>query len=171
MAKSAIEQLADKISKLPNTINKAHAAVVIQVVDKYANEFKNNVEAQTPQGETGELARNIKLKKTSRKGQYGWRLVFDGYNEQTGAALQMIANTLNKGRQAGISDSGRPISKMEGIHFIDSQLEILRQIDPAIEKNMKIGGWGWDDENITLNDGQKLTESQLIEFQRKGQSQ
>ena len=152
----AMSEFMKKLERIPDAIEAARATVTIAAVDKYAVEFKNGVEAHTPE-DSGGLKRSIKLMRIKKNGtSYGWRLVFDGYTKEQKVAFQIIANTLNSGRKAGISDSGRPISSMEALKFIDEQLAILRRINPEIEKNMKIGGWAIDDEEITLSDGTKI---------------
>ena len=154
-------RFADRIGAFAYMVEVAYATTTVNTVDEYAKEFKNSVEKNTP-SDTGDLIRSIKLKRTVKKGvygkdtNYGWVLMFDGYTKEQGVAFQLIANTLNAGRKAGISDNGRPISSMEALKFIDKQLAVLRQINPKVEQNMRVGGWSIDDEDLTLNDGTKI---------------
>lgn len=164
MAKTVIDKVEDYINGLATTIDKGTAAVIIRAVDNGAEEFKKTVKAYTPFA-TGALKNSIRLTRTFKKGMYGYRVGFEGYNRFS-VPFQLIANTLNTGRAAGVSTTGYAISNMEGIKFITNSLQVLRQIDPEIAGNMKIGGWTITDTDLILNDGTRISLADLNNYDR-----
>lgn len=141
------------IAKLPDAIEKGMAAVTIRAVDRYAWEFYERVRQDAP---FQRLRGSIELVRTFKRGRYGYRLLFDGYDENN-TPLQMIANVFNTGRVqgSGVAETGRRYAygRIEGIRFMANNLELLKGIDREIGENMKIGGWSVSDEKITTSDG------------------
>jgi hypothetical protein len=163
---NSIARFMERNEKLPNIIAAGKALITMREVDKYVKKFADSVIRDTPRGESGQLAGSFNIVRTVRKGAYGrlyygWRVLFDGYNDDR-VPLQLIANVLNHGRVAGIAENGRAISNLQGIRFIDRNLRILREINPAIEENLKIGGWSASDEELEINDGSKIDLRNII---------
>lgn len=141
------------IAKLPDAIEKGMAAVTIRAVDRYAWEFYERVRQSAP---FMRLRGSITLVRTFKRGRYGYRLLFDGYDENN-TPLQMIANVFDTGRAAGagVAETGRRYAygRIEGIRFMAKNLELLKGIDREIGENMNIGSWSVSDDNITTSDG------------------
>lgn len=168
MADGIGTQIQNYLDSMVSIIEKGAIMVVIQAVDRGAIEFKRIVEGATPVSINGggELRNSIELTQTFNNGRYGYRLQFLGYTERYGVPLQLIANTLNTGRPAGISDTGRGYGAIEGIKFINNALSRLAEINPEIQSRMKIGGWSITDTHLILNDGSRIDLSDLENYGR-----
>lgn len=166
MAKSAFDKISDYLAKLPDAIEKGMAAVTIRAVDRYAWEFYERVKQDAP---FRRLRGSITLLRTFKRGRYGYRLLFDGYDENN-TPLQMIANVFNTGRAAGsgVAESGRryAFGRIEGIKFMTNNLELLKGIDQEIGRNMNIGGWSVSDEKITTNDGTTFSWTEVERYDK-----
>ena len=102
-----------------------------QVYDK----IKQSIELK--HNDTGGLANSLKLEPDGNNG-YGShknKVFFDGENEE-GIAYQKIANTLNKGRAARVSNSGEEYGAITGTHFTDDAISGLRGLTGRINENI-----------------------------------
>lgn len=155
------------IAKLPDAISKGVAAVTIRAVDRYAWAFFERVKADAP---FMRLRGSIDLVETFRKGKYGYRLIFDGKDENN-TPLQMIANVFEYGRAAGsgVAETGRRYAygRIEGIRFMAKNLELLKGIDREIGENMNIGGWSVSDDKITTSDGTTFSWTDIERYDKK----
>lgn len=164
MAKIVFDKIESYIASLPDAIEKGMAAITIRAVDRYALQFYQRVLQDTP---FQRLRGSITLEKTFKKGRYGYRLLFDGYDENN-TPLQMIANVFNTGRADGfgIAETGRRYAygRIDGIKFMTNNLELLGGINQEIGRNSEIGSWKVSDGNITTNDGTTFNVADLNKY-------
>lgn len=166
MAENVIERIQNYISSLSDNIEKGMAAVTIRSVDKFALEFFNRVREVT---KWERLQGSIELRKTFKKGRYGYRLLFDGYDErgEKRVPLQLIANVLNTGRvrTEGKIGGRRFVSpSLEGTKFISSSLDVLAGINPEIARHSDIVRWQIQDNFLITNAGDRLNVNDLESY-------
>ena len=89
------KELADYFKKLEQLGDMAVGAVKEQI-DIETDSAEAEIARGTPEGKTGGLARSLKKTKIESDTRYGYRLEFEGENEQ-GVPYAKIANILNHG--------------------------------------------------------------------------
>lgn len=163
------DKINNYLANLPDKIEKGVAAVTIREVDRYAIEFYNRVKQDAP---FLRLQGSIKLERTFKRGRYGHRLLFDGYDENN-TPLQMMANVFNTGRAAGagVAETGRRYAygRIEGIKFMASNLELLEGINRSISNATVLMQWIVTDEFIQLSDGTRLNTTELNKYMQEVQ--
>ena len=99
---------------------------VREQVDIEAEKVRALLEKTAPRGETGGLIRSLaKAEITTRHNWYGFRIEFEGNNEQ-GVPYQKIANVLNFGT-----------SHIQGTRFISKAIRKLKGMDKRIAERFE----------------------------------
>lgn len=104
-------------------------------VDKFSNEFQKDIETYLPK-KSGGLLKSFTKTKQPRIDWYGYNFEFKGENKDK-VPYEKIANTLNYGRQAGTSKTGRKYATIMPKRFIEKAVRKLKKLDPAIIENFE----------------------------------
>ena len=110
------KELAEYFEKLERLGDIAVEAVKEQI-DIEADRAEREIRDGTPVGETGGLARSLTRSKIDNDKRYGYRLEYEGENED-GVPYAKIANILNSGS-----------SKIKPRRFITRAIKKLRGLD------------------------------------------
>lgn len=169
MDKTPLEQAMDYIANIEGSIEKGMAAVIIRAVDRFAFEFFERVRQNTKWNRLQGIIKLVPYKSRKRKYQYGYYLLFDGYDIQgeKKVPLQLIANVLNTGRirtEGKIGGRAFVSPSLEGTKFISSSLDILSGIDKEIAKKSDIANWVISDDYLITNDGDKIDINDLRKY-------
>jgi mRNA-degrading endonuclease RelE of RelBE toxin-antitoxin system len=105
-------------------------------VDNFSEKFERDIINAIPK-KTGGLANSLTKVKQARVEWYGYNFEFKG-NDKNGVPYEKIANTLNYGRQAGVSKlTGRKYPTITPKRFIEKAVRKLKKLDPAINDNFE----------------------------------
>lgn len=104
-------------------------------VDKFSNQFEEDLKNSVPK-DTGGLEKSLTKTKQQRVDWYGYDFEFKGENKDK-VPYEKIANTLNYGRQAGTSKTGRKYATIIPKRFIEKAVRKLKKLDPAIIQNFE----------------------------------
>lgn len=96
-----------------------------------ANKVLESLKRLTPR-ETGGLVNSLKMSEINESDRVGYKIVFDGYNKDN-ISYQKIANALNRGFIANFGNK-----YVEGKHFIDKSVSLLRGVDGRINSRWEI---------------------------------
>ena len=96
-----------------------------------ANKVLESLKRLTPR-ETNGLVNSLKMSEINESDRVGYKIVFDGYNKDN-ISYQKIANALNRGF---ITNFGNKY--VEGKHFIDKSVSLLRGVDGRINSRWEI---------------------------------
>lgn len=96
-----------------------------------ANKVLESLKRLTPR-ETSGLVNSLKMSEINESDRVGHKIVFDGYNKDN-ISYQKIANALNRGFIANFGNK-----YVEGKHFIDKSVSLLRGVDSRINSRWEI---------------------------------
>lgn len=95
-------------------------------IDEESNKCFQNIKDGTPVSNVNHkhLVESLKKEKITSQNKYGWKIDYDGYNEN-GVPYSLIARSLNKGSTFG-----------GATHHIDNAVHQLRGMDDRISKRV-----------------------------------
>lgn len=122
MAK-AESPLTNYLAGLSSDLAPAVIEAVKEELDAIGDETFEKIREGTPVN-TGALKNSLRKERIEKKGKYGTRIFYDGYNSD-GVPFQLIANSLNKG---GAETS------FQATHHIDKAVKGLKGMDARLAK-------------------------------------
>ena len=181
-----ISALQKYINNLVDDFERGAVAVVISEVDRWALEFYQRIVKEldiVSNGKYQRLKGTLKLEpyitgSRSKNRRYGYWVRWEGSDDDD-VPLQLIANVLNAGREAGskaVTTQGMHgavsvrLAKWGAIPattFMTRQLEVLKNIDTNIINKLDFGKWVITPEHIILSDGTKLTNAEIDRLLKK----
>ena len=129
--------LTELLASLSSSLAPAAMEAAKAEIDRAGDETFQKIKAGTPV-RTGALAASLKKERVDKRGKYGTRIYYDGYDEH-GTPYQLIANSLNKGSEG---------TGFAATHHIDAAVKDLKGLDAriaeavgkAIEEEIRKGG-------------------------------
>lgn len=99
---------------------------VADVIDEESNKCYQSIKDGTPISDKAHkhLVESLKMEKITSSNKYGWKIDYDGYNEN-GVPFSLIARSLNKGSNFG-----------GATHHIDKAVHQLKGMDDRISKKV-----------------------------------
>jgi len=111
-----VKELAEYFEKL-ETLGDMAVEAIKETIDEEAAKVESEIKSGTPQGATGGLARSMTRVKIDNGKKYGYRLEYEGSNEN-GVPYAKIANILNSGT-----------STVKPLRFITKAVKKLKGLD------------------------------------------
>ena len=129
--------LTNLLASLSSTLAPAAMEAAKAEIDKAGDETYESIKAGTPV-RTGALAASLRKERVEKRGKYGTRIYYDGYDER-GTPYQLIANSLNKGGgETGFAATHHIDQAVKGLKGLDAR--IAEAVGKAIEEEIKKGG-------------------------------
>lgn len=129
--------LTNLLASLSSNLAPAAMEAAKAELDRAGDETYEKIKAGTPV-RTGALKASLRKERVEKRGKYGTRIYYDGYDEK-GTPYQLIANSLNKGGAGtGYSATHHIDEAVKDLKGLDGR--IAEAVEKAIEEETKKGG-------------------------------
>lgn len=121
-----MDELLKYLQTLEGNLNSSIIEKIKKTIDDECQKVFQTLKDGTPISikDHKHLADSLKITKIETGKRYGWKIEYEGYNEN-GVPYSLIARSLNKGTPT-----------IEGIHHIDKAIHKLKGLDNRIYTNV-----------------------------------